>query len=198
MDKALSLQSLPGRCVCTRGYTITSSLSCPASCQEYNRGSSIRLLCPHAHSENVWELLSALESCFGSFVGSNSYLTPAGTQGFAPHYDDIEAFVLQLEGKKEWQVYSPRSVDETLPRFSSHDIKEDDLADPVFSATLTAGDLLYFPRGWVRCPVNLWLCIVHYHLTFTLYRLYKIWVSNHERSCRFTKPRAARIRTPCT
>ena len=36
------------------------------------------------------------------------YLTPAGTQGFAPHYDDIEAFVLQLEGQKHWKVYNPR------------------------------------------------------------------------------------------
>jgi len=48
-----------------------------------------------------------------------SYLTPPGTQGFAPHYDDIEAFVLQLEGKKHWSLYSPKSPEETLPRFSS-------------------------------------------------------------------------------
>ena len=40
-------------------------------------------------------------------VLSPSYLTPAGSQGFAPHYDDIEAFVLQLEGRKEWKLYSP-------------------------------------------------------------------------------------------
>ena len=38
------------------------------------------------------------------------YLTPPETQGFAPHYDDIEAFILQLEGKKRWRVYAPRSV----------------------------------------------------------------------------------------
>lgn len=37
-----------------------------------------------------------------------SYLTPPGTQGFAPHYDDIEAFVLQLEGKKKWKLYNAR------------------------------------------------------------------------------------------
>lgn len=39
-----------------------------------------------------------------------SYLTPPGTQGFAPHYDDIEAFILQLEGKKHWRLYSPRWI----------------------------------------------------------------------------------------
>ena len=43
------------------------------------------------------------------------YLTPPGSQGFAPHYDDIEAFVIQLEGKKHWKLYNPRSVVSTSP-----------------------------------------------------------------------------------
>ena len=34
-------------------------------------------------------------------VGANVYLTPPGTQGFAPHWDDVEVFMLQL-GKTKW------------------------------------------------------------------------------------------------
>lgn len=56
----------------------------------------------------VHTLLAALQEYFGCFVGSNIYLTPANTQGFAPHYDDIEAFVFQIEGAKRWRVYNPR------------------------------------------------------------------------------------------
>ena len=36
----------------------------------------------------------------------SSYLTPPDSQGFAPHYDDIEAFILQVEGSKRWRIYS--------------------------------------------------------------------------------------------
>ncbi|XP_022235071.1 ribosomal oxygenase 1-like isoform X2 [Limulus polyphemus] len=85
----------------------------------YQNGCSVRLLNPQTYSRTVWKLCSVLQEYFGSFVGANVYLTPAGTQGFAPHYDDIEAFILQLEGKKLWKLYSPRSPSEELPRYSS-------------------------------------------------------------------------------
>ncbi len=29
-------------------------------------------------------------------AGANAYLTPPGSQGFAPHWDDIDALVLQV------------------------------------------------------------------------------------------------------
>lgn len=44
------------------------------------------------------------------------YLTPRGSAGFAPHWDEIDAFLLQLEGKKYWKVYAPDSLDNELPR----------------------------------------------------------------------------------
>jgi hypothetical protein len=34
------------------------------------------------------------------------HLSVIAVQGFAPHFDDIEAFILQLEGRKRWRVYS--------------------------------------------------------------------------------------------
>lgn len=77
-------------------------------------------------------------------------MTPAGTQGFAPHYDDIEAFVLQLEGKKRWRVYKPLNENEVLPRLSSPNYSQSDLSDPIIDVTLEAGDLMYFPRGYIH------------------------------------------------
>jgi lysine-specific demethylase/histidyl-hydroxylase NO66 len=88
-----------------------------------------------------------LECEFHSLVGSNCYITPPGCQGLAPHYDDIEAFVLQLEGKKRWFVYEP--VFE-LPSEYGTDFPEDHLKKPLLDVVLEAGDLLYFPRGYIH------------------------------------------------
>ncbi|XP_006792672.1 ribosomal oxygenase 1 [Neolamprologus brichardi] len=116
----------------------------------YESGCSLRMLNPQAFSSTVWNVLSILQEQFGSMAGANIYLTPPGTQGFAPHYDDIEAFVVQLEGKKHWRVYSPRSDDEVLPVLSSPNFDQADIGKPILDVVVEAGDLIYFPRGFIH------------------------------------------------
>lgn len=116
----------------------------------YQAGCSLRLLCPQAFSTTVWQVLAVLQEQFGSMAGSNVYLTPPNSQGFAPHYDDIEAFVLQLEGRKLWRVYRPRVPTEELALTSSPNFSQDDLGEPVLQTVLEPGDLLYFPRGFIH------------------------------------------------
>uniref|UniRef100_A0A4W5PPY2 Bifunctional lysine-specific demethylase and histidyl-hydroxylase n=1 Tax=Hucho hucho TaxID=62062 RepID=A0A4W5PPY2_9TELE len=116
----------------------------------YESGCSLRMLNPQAFSSTVWSVLSILQEQFGSMAGANVYLTPPGTQGFAPHYDDIEAFVVQLEGKKHWRVYNPRSQDEVLPVVSSPNFSQSEIGKPILEVVLEAGDLLYFPRGFIH------------------------------------------------
>ena len=87
---------------------------------------------------------------FGSMVGANMYLTPGGTQGFAPHYDDVEVFIVQLEGKKRWRLYEPINQSDVLPRFSSPNFSQEEIGEPTLDVVLEAGDLLYFPRGTIH------------------------------------------------
>uniref|UniRef100_A0A8C4QH03 Bifunctional lysine-specific demethylase and histidyl-hydroxylase n=1 Tax=Eptatretus burgeri TaxID=7764 RepID=A0A8C4QH03_EPTBU len=117
----------------------------------FQNGCSLRMLNPQSYSATLWKLLSLLQEHFGSMAGANVYVTPAGTQGFAPHYDDIEAFVLQIEGKKFWRVYDQQSEDVRLPRFSSHNFSQEELnRQPILEKVLEPGDVLYFPRGFVH------------------------------------------------
>ena len=118
--------------------------------QRYKEGCSIRLLRPQRRLDHMCLLLSVLEEHWASSAGANVYLTPAGTQGFAPHWDDIEAFILQTEGRKHWKVYAPRSRQEEMPRFSSRNFEQSEIGDPILECDLEAGDLLYFPRGFIH------------------------------------------------
>jgi lysine-specific demethylase/histidyl-hydroxylase NO66 len=113
---------------------------------------TLRLLRPHEHNDRIHAMLSLLESEFGCMVGSNAYLTPVHSQGFAPHYDDVDVFILQLEGYKRWMVYAPLNKRETLPRVSSRDYTEKEMEDEekLMDVTLGPGDLLYLPRGWIH------------------------------------------------
>ena len=66
--------------------------------RRFNKEScSVRVLHPQRWVEPVYKLLSMLEVELRSPVGCNAYLTPPSSQGFAPHWDDIDAFVLQVE-----------------------------------------------------------------------------------------------------
>jgi hypothetical protein len=81
------------------------------------------------------------------------YLTPPGTQGFAPHYDDVEVFILQLEGKKRWRLYEPRTTQEKLPRFSSPNfsqVKKKKIKMQEFN-TKSRGDTYYYVLINNRC-----------------------------------------------
>ena len=117
---------------------------------------TVRLLRPHEHNDRIHTMLSMLESEFGCMVGSNAYLTPLNSQGFAPHYDDVDVFILQLEGFKRWRVYAPFNKRETLPRESSRDYTEKEVeehpsgVEGEMDVVLGPGDVLYLPRGWVH------------------------------------------------
>lgn len=115
-----------------------------------NSKCSIRVLRPQEYASNVSRMLSLLEESFLSGFGSNAYYTPKGSQGFAPHWDDVEAFVLQLEGKKKWKIHRMGGQEEHLPRFSSRNFSQEEVGDTVMEVTLEPGDMLYFPRGTIH------------------------------------------------
>ncbi|CAI5481197.1 unnamed protein product [Closterium sp. Yama58-4] len=140
----------------------------------FESGCSLRVLHPQRWSDHLWLLLGALEHHWQGNVGCNVYVTPPASQGFSPHYDDIDAFVLQVEGCKRWRCYQgvkrhPGDDDDSaggedgegegeaageeglLPRFSSGDFVQQELVEPpILDVVLRPGDLLYMPRGVIH------------------------------------------------
>lgn len=116
----------------------------------YSNGCSIRLLNPQYFFNSVHCYNAMLQEYFGCFVGANAYLTPPMSQGFAPHYDDIEAFILQIEGSKIWRLYQPMNKHGYLPRYSSRNLLDEEIGEPIMEVKLNPGDVLYFPRGFIH------------------------------------------------
>jgi len=93
-------------------------------------------------------LCRRLEAQLNNRIGANAYFTPSGSQGFLPHADDHDVFILQLEGSKDWTIYKPivhLPLEEQRVK-----IRIDALGKPLKHARLNAGDLLYIPRGFIH------------------------------------------------
>ncbi|XP_017064564.1 bifunctional lysine-specific demethylase and histidyl-hydroxylase NO66 [Drosophila eugracilis] len=120
----------------------------------YSEGCSIRILNPSTYLPGLRQVCSILQEFFHCLVGANVYLTPPNSQGFAPHYDDIEAFVVQVEGRKRWRLYEPPKKSDQLARFSSGNYDQEELGEPLLDEVLEAGDVLYFPRGTVHQAIT--------------------------------------------
>lgn len=121
---------------------------------------------PQRFKDELWRIQEKLECFFGALVGSNVYITPQESQGLPPHYDDVEVFILQLEGQKRWRLYSP-----TVPLAREYSLEsEDNIGKPTHDIMLQTGDLLYFPRGTIHqaeTPVG----VEHStHLTLSTYQ----------------------------
>lgn len=116
----------------------------------YGNGCSVRIKNPQTYCYRLRVALQELQEYFGSYVGVNLYLTPKNSQGFAPHWDDIDAFVIQLSGRKHWQLYEPKQKKDVLSRISSHNLNKGEIGKKIKDVTMNTGDTLYFPRGTVH------------------------------------------------
>jgi ribosomal protein L16 Arg81 hydroxylase len=136
----------------------------------YRRGSTIRVNRVQRNWKPIRELCRSLEQSFEFPVRVNLYCTPASASTSTRHYDTHDVLVLQISGGKSWRIFKPL-VDLPLesvpplpfeertamlkyarggPRKARANIDDDECGDPLSELTLTAGDLLYIPRGFIH------------------------------------------------
>jgi len=113
-----------------------------------------------------------LAADLGHPVQVNAYVTPAQSQGFAAHYDVHDVFVLQVEGRKRWQVREPvRELpwrDEPWEQVRGQ-VESRAQEPPTIDTVLEPGDALYLPRGWIHSAEALGGTSAH--LTFGVHAL---------------------------
>jgi Cupin superfamily protein len=79
----------------------------------------------------------------------NAYVTPPGSRGLVPHYDDHDVLILQIQGSKIWHLY--KGVDIAPRKMQRNDkaVPTEGLPLPT-DLRLEVGDVLYLPRGLVH------------------------------------------------
>lgn len=115
---------------------------------EYASGATVILQGLHRSWTPLATLCRSLEAVLTHPTQTNIYVTPPGSQGFAPHYDTHDVFILQVDGSKHWRVYdSPVALpDRSLP----YKEQGSPAGTLLYELDLVAGDLLYLPRGFIH------------------------------------------------
>lgn len=84
----------------------------------------------------------------------NAYITPPGSQGFLPHYDDHDVIILQIQGSKRWHIYEQEG-DVPASELQQRELFVGEDLSPATQLILRAGDVLYVPRGRVHAAETL-------------------------------------------
>jgi hypothetical protein len=98
-------------------------------------------------SEPVHDLTMEIARFIGEKAVANGYAAFGGEGTFGKHWDTHDVFAVQLIGRKRWRVFEP-TFSLPLPQQKSREHKHECPTEPVFDDVLSAGDVLYIPRGW--------------------------------------------------
>lgn len=114
--------------------------------EQFADGATIILQQAHLRLAELAELCRAMEAEFSLRFQTNVYVTPAGqAQGFKPHYDAHDVFVLQVAGAKDWHIFdTPVELPDREQPFNP---KQHVPGAVTEEFRLHAGDLAYIPRG---------------------------------------------------
>ena len=93
----------------------------------------------------VRELAVGLERIFRIRIQVNMYAGWRTNNGFDLHFDDHDTMILQVSGRKKWQIFNPTRL---------HPFKKDaeeaskPTEPPIWEGVFEPGGLFYIPRGW--------------------------------------------------
>src|SRR5437764_804485 len=118
----------------------------------FRQGATIIFTHLHQRLPSLGRLCEGLGRRFASRMQTNIYLTPPSAQGFAPHWDTHDVFILQVAGTKRWSIYDTKVP---LPLRGQHFDRTLHEPGPVsMEFDLGPGDVCYIPRGAIHSAVS--------------------------------------------
>lgn len=113
--------------------------------QHCQQGATLIIDRVHKLVPELASFVSELRSQIGHPIQINLYCSWPGKQGFRCHYDTHDVFILQIDGCKEWNVFTD-TLKYPLKTDKSSQFQPPD-ESPYLNCILEPGDVLYIPRG---------------------------------------------------
>ena len=116
--------------------------------QLFSQGATVIFTHLHRRVQSLARLAVDLQGACSAPIQTNVYLTPSGAQGFPPHWDTHDVFVLQVFGRKKWTIYDTKIALPLRGQSFDHELHHAGAVTAEFE--LAAGDLAYIPRGLIH------------------------------------------------
>ncbi|MGB7060607.1 MAG: cupin domain-containing protein [Geitlerinemataceae cyanobacterium] len=117
----------------------------PDFLQHCQQGATLIIDRVHKLIPELASFVSQLRSQIGHPIQINLYCSWPGKQGFRCHYDTHDVFILQIDGSKEWNVFTD-TLKYPLKTDKSSQLQPP-AESPYLNCVLEPGDVLYIPRG---------------------------------------------------
>lgn len=148
--------------------TVTEGNFANWAIKSYNSGYT--LICNGIHNNEleIAKLCRGLAEVFRGPVHANSFVTPSGFQGFFPHFDTHDVFIIQLKGKKTWRIYeNPKIEIPHLPLIKQGFTLSEGTEGPItWEKEIEPGEALYIPRGCIHAAATIGFPSVHATIGF--------------------------------
>ena len=146
------------------GATIADQLADDRVLAQIGAGATLVLQGLHRVWPPLVRFAATLSDELGHPVQVNAYITPSQNQGFAPHYDVHDVFVLQVAGRKHWTISEPVVTDPLSDQpWERHReaVNARAAEPPLIDTVLEPGDALYLPRGTIHSAKALGETSIH-------------------------------------
>jgi ribosomal protein L16 Arg81 hydroxylase len=121
--------------------------------QQLESGATLIVNRVHEAIHDLRGLAADVARTLRATVHVNLYASWGYDNGFALHFDHQETFILQVHGRKKWQMWGPTRLHPLRP-----DVEEAarPQTSPLWEGLLEQGSVLYMPRGWwhVAFPIG--------------------------------------------
>jgi ribosomal protein L16 Arg81 hydroxylase len=129
------------RSVVVQGVNITDTVVPEKVYELFRAGATITWSSLNQVVSSLRDFTRVISDKFAARTDPVAFLTPTGKQGYLPHHDPVDLFIVQLEGTKRWKLWNPPA--QRLGNPDSYTFEE--LGEPAIEVTLEPGDVLYLP-----------------------------------------------------